>query len=117
MDTAQDHGAAANGCPLRLDLTSPLPCIGSSRQRITASSFMLNRHFPLLDLSQLSDDEIAGEPILRNTLRLLKYSRSKHLASKLGEFLQLIAQSLPEGRLPQWIRGHRSLCHVGQQGY
>jgi hypothetical protein len=44
MDTAQDHGAAANGCPLRLDLTSPLPCIGSSRRRNTASPFMPHRH-------------------------------------------------------------------------
>ena len=59
---------------------------------------------PLLDLSQLADEEIAGAPVLRNTLRLLKYSRSKHLAEKLSEILQLMAQSLPAGRLPDWIQ-------------
>jgi len=37
-------------------------------------------------------------------LQLLKYSRSKHLVTKLGEILQLIALSLPEGRLHQWIQ-------------
>jgi len=31
---------------------------------------------PLLDLSLLADEDITGEPILRNTLRLLKYSPS-----------------------------------------
>jgi predicted transposase/invertase (TIGR01784 family) len=66
--------------------------------------YQVDFRFPLLDLSQLSDDEIAGEPILRSTLRLLKYSRSDQLARELAEILQLIAQSLPEGRLPQWIQ-------------
>ncbi len=32
-------------------------------------------------------DQIAGETLLRNTLRLLKYSRSKQLVDKLGEKL------------------------------
>ena len=59
---------------------------------------------PLLDLSQLSDEEIAGEPVLRNTLRLLKYSRSKQLVGKLGDILALIAQSLPENTLSVWIK-------------
>ncbi len=63
-----------------------------------------HNNFPLLDLSQLSDDEIAGEPLLRSTLRLLKYSRSSQLVSKLGEILKFVAQSLPAGRLPQWIQ-------------
>ncbi len=62
---------------------------------------------PLLDLSQLSDEEIAGEPVLRSTLGLLKYSRSKQLAEKLGELLRLIAQSLPQDRLPEWIQAIR----------
>ncbi len=59
---------------------------------------------PLLDLSQLSDEEIAGEPVLRNTLRLLKYSRSKQLVGKLRDILELIAQSLPENSLSEWIK-------------
>ena len=63
-------------------------------------------HFrpPLLDLSQLADEEILGDPVLRNTLRLLKYSRSKHLVSKLSEILQLISRSLPHGILDSWIQ-------------
>lgn len=63
-------------------------------------------HFcpPLLDLSQLADEEIQGEPVLRNTLRLLKYSRSKQLVSKLSEILQLISLSLPHGILESWIQ-------------
>ena len=63
-------------------------------------------HFrpPLLDLSQLADEEIQGEPVLRNTLRLLKYSRSKQLVDKLSEILQLISGSLPQGSLEDWIQ-------------
>ena len=59
---------------------------------------------PLLDLSELDDDQIQGEPVLRNTLRLLKYSRSKQLVDKLGEILRLIGNSLPEGHLEDWIQ-------------
>ena len=46
-------------------------------------------HFqpPLLDLSRLDDAEIKGESVLRNTLRLLKYSRSRHLVEILREIL------------------------------
>ena len=57
-----------------------------------------------LDLSQLADEDIAGAPVLRNTLRLLKYSRSKHLVEKLGDILHLIAKSLPAGILPDWVQ-------------
>jgi predicted transposase/invertase (TIGR01784 family) len=66
--------------------------------------YQVGFRFPLLDLSQLTDEEIAGEPLLRSTLRLLKYSRSDRLPRMLGEILQLIAQSLPESRLPQWLQ-------------
>jgi hypothetical protein len=58
----------------------------------------------LLDLSHLDDGQIQGEPLLRSTLRLLKYSRGKQLADKLGEILWLIATSLPEGLLGHWIQ-------------
>lgn len=58
----------------------------------------------LLDLSRLDDDQIAGEPLLRNTLRLLKYSRSKQLVDKLGEIIRLIGHSLPEGLFEDWIQ-------------
>ncbi|MEZ6133939.1 MAG: Rpn family recombination-promoting nuclease/putative transposase [Pirellulaceae bacterium] len=68
------------------------------------AEYQIDFRLPLLDLSQLSDEEISGEPILRSTLRLLKYSRSKQLVGKLTEILQLIAQSLPQGSLPQWIQ-------------
>lgn len=58
----------------------------------------------LLDLSRLDDDQIAGEPLLRNTLRLLKYSRSKQLVDKLGEIIRLIGHALPEGLFEDWIQ-------------
>ena len=64
----------------------------------------INFEFLLLDLSQLSDEEISGGPVLRSTLRQLKYSRSMYLASKLGEILELLASSLPAGRLTGWIQ-------------
>ncbi len=57
----------------------------------------------LLDLSQLDDEQVEGDPVLRSTLRLLKYSRSKHLVTKLGEILHLMASALPTTVLPQWI--------------
>jgi predicted transposase/invertase (TIGR01784 family) len=68
------------------------------------AEYQIDFRLPLLDLSQLSDEEISGEPILRSTLQLQKYSRSKQLVEKLGEILQFIAQSLPQGSLPQWIQ-------------
>ncbi len=68
------------------------------------ADYQINFEFLLLDLSQLSDEEISGGPVLRSTLRLLKYSRSVYLASKLGEILELLASSLPAGRLSGWIQ-------------
>ncbi len=57
----------------------------------------------LLDLSQLDDEQVEGDPVLRGTLRLLKYSRSKHLVTKLGEILHLMASALPTTVVPQRI--------------
>lgn len=68
------------------------------------SSYQIQFEPPLLDLSCLDDCEIEGEPILRNTLRLLKYSRSKQLLEKLGEIVRLISSALPERRLEEWIQ-------------
>ncbi|MFO0978058.1 MAG: Rpn family recombination-promoting nuclease/putative transposase [Planctomycetaceae bacterium] len=59
---------------------------------------------PLLDLSRLDDEEIQGESVLRNTLRLLKYSRSRQLVEKLREILELIARALPAARFEEWIK-------------
>jgi predicted transposase/invertase (TIGR01784 family) len=66
--------------------------------------YQVDFRFSLLDLSQLTDEEIADEPILLSTLLLLKYSRSDRLPRMLGEILQLLAQSLPESRLLQWLQ-------------
>jgi hypothetical protein len=66
--------------------------------------YQVDFRFALLDLSQLTDEEIADEPILLGTLLLLKYSRSDRLPRMLGEILQLLAQSLPESRLLQWLQ-------------
>lgn len=67
------------------------------------TDYQVNFQFPLMDLSQLSDEDISGGPILQSTLRLLKYSRSRFLVGKLGDILELIARSLPAGRLSDWI--------------
>ncbi|MCA9157354.1 MAG: Rpn family recombination-promoting nuclease/putative transposase [Planctomycetales bacterium] len=67
------------------------------------TDYQVNFQFPRMDLSQLSDEDISGGPILQSTLRLLKYSRSKFLVGKLGDILELIARSLPAGRLSDWI--------------
>jgi predicted transposase YdaD len=54
---------------------------------------------PLLDLSQLNDDQIEGTPVLQSILRLLKYGRSESLRDKLEGILRQIAvSSLPGGR-------------------
>ncbi len=68
------------------------------------ADYQVDFRVPLMDLSQLSDDEITGEPVLQSTLRLLKYSRSQHLVNKLGDLLRLLVQSLPERNLHQWIQ-------------
>ncbi|MFO0977706.1 MAG: Rpn family recombination-promoting nuclease/putative transposase [Planctomycetaceae bacterium] len=59
---------------------------------------------PLLDLSRLDDAEIRGESVLRNTLRLLKYSRSRHLVEILREILDLIGRALPASKFAEWIQ-------------
>jgi predicted transposase YdaD len=64
--------------------------------------YQVDFHFHLLDLSQLKDHEISGYPILQNTLRLLKYSRSRYLVGMLGEIMRLIARSLPENQWQEW---------------
>ncbi|MCA9158241.1 MAG: hypothetical protein KDA72_07940 [Planctomycetales bacterium] len=66
--------------------------------------YQVDFRFPLLDLNQLADEEITGEPILQSTLRLLKYSRSQQLVGMLGGLLRLLARSLPESHLPEWIQ-------------
>ncbi len=57
----------------------------------------------LLDLHELPDDKIEGEPVLRCTLELLKYSRSKQLVDKLKGILQSLVEYLPKELLPDWI--------------
>lgn len=57
----------------------------------------------LLDLHELTDDQLPGEPVLRCTLELLKYSRSKQLADRLGEILRTFAEYLPDQLMPDWF--------------
>ncbi len=57
----------------------------------------------LLDLHQLPDENIPGEPVLRSTLELLKYSRSRLLANRLTDILRRIVQGLPESLWVDWI--------------
>ncbi len=57
----------------------------------------------LLDLHQVPDADIPGEPVLRSTLELLKYSRSRQLVDRLRDILLRIVQSLPDHLWPDWI--------------
>jgi len=73
------------------------------------AAYQVNFRFPLLDLSQVADDEIDGEPILRSTLGLLKYSRSVQLSEKLqtileGFSLALLRQQIGQEQLEQWLK-------------
>jgi predicted transposase YdaD len=68
------------------------------------AEYQVDFRFPLLDLGELDDSEITGEPILQSTLRLLKYSRSQQLVGMLGELLLRIAQAIPDSQLPEWIK-------------
>ncbi len=56
-----------------------------------------------MDLYQLTDEDIPGEPVLRSTLELLKYSRSRQLPDRLRDILLRILQFLPESLWPDWI--------------
>ena len=58
----------------------------------------------LLDLSRVADAEIQGESVLGNTLRLSKYSRSRHLLGILREILELISQALPAASFADWVQ-------------
>ncbi len=55
--------------------------------------FQVRFGFPLLDLSQLSDEQLPGHKLLQSTLGLLKYSRSTGLSSKLRRILELLADA------------------------
>ena len=68
------------------------------------SRYQVQFGFPLLDLSEMSDEEIEGEPILQSTLRLLKYGRSRELPSKLRQILELVANSASVGGIAGWIQ-------------
>jgi len=54
--------------------------------------FSVQFGFPLLDLSQTSDDELVGEPFLQSVLRLLKYGRSSKLKMELEAIFQFVKQ-------------------------
>lgn len=41
---------------------------------------------------------------MRNTLLLLKYSRSRHLVEKLGEILDFICRSVPAASFVEWVQ-------------
>ncbi|MBB3207325.1 putative transposase/invertase (TIGR01784 family) [Rhodopirellula rubra] len=59
--------------------------------------------FSLLDLNRVPDDEIDGDPILRSSLRLLKYSRSNDLILHLHEILEVFGRFAASGQLQDWI--------------
>ena len=68
------------------------------------AEYQVDFRFQLMDLNALKDHEIGGNPILKSTLRLLKYSRSRHLIEILGEILRLIVQLLPGHQGEEWVK-------------
>ena len=68
------------------------------------AEYQVDFRFPLLDLGQLLDAEIPGKSILRSTLQLLKYSRSRDLAVKLQEILRRIILAIPNSQIADWVK-------------
>ena len=97
-----DH--SAGGLSWRASLVSCQELAGFIGIPQRAGRYQVDFRFSVLDLSQLPDDQIEGVPILQSTLRLLKYSRSQQLVGMLGDLLLLVARSLPEKQLPDWIK-------------
>jgi predicted transposase/invertase (TIGR01784 family) len=52
----------------------------------------------ILDVGRLDDDKMAGEPILRVALSLLKYGRSSNLESVLRHLFEFLARVIPPQR-------------------
>ncbi|MFO0974982.1 MAG: Rpn family recombination-promoting nuclease/putative transposase [Planctomycetaceae bacterium] len=71
---------------------------------VALAEYQIHFQPPLLDLSRLDDGEIRGESVLRNTLRLLKYSRSRQLVEKLRDILESICRALPSAWFEEWIK-------------
>ena len=71
---------------------------------LALAEFQVQFGFPLLDLSQLSDEQIPGDQLLQSALGLLKYSRSSQLPDKLRSILQLLSSSLGDQPVEVWIR-------------
>lgn len=90
------HGEAAWSASRTLAELIPAPT--------TLAEYQIHFQPPLLDLSRLDDGEIQGESVLRTTLLLLKYSRSRQLVEKLREILELICRALPAARFEEWIK-------------
>ncbi len=89
----EDHLAANSNAKLR-----GLVALNKCNRLTGFSSIATRRSFGVGQVGRSS------WPGLRSTLRLQKYSRSMLLAGKLGEILELLASSLPAGRLTGWIQ-------------
>ncbi|MEM9825276.1 MAG: Rpn family recombination-promoting nuclease/putative transposase [Planctomycetota bacterium] len=68
------------------------------------AEYQVECRFKLLDLSVVDDAEISGDPILRTTLQLLKYTRSVDLGQRLRDILCLIVAALDVDALLEWIQ-------------
>lgn len=70
---------------------------------VEMAEFQAGLGFKLLDLSQLADSGIDGEPLLQSTLQLLKYSRSQQLLERLVDILAVVVREMPERELANWV--------------
>ncbi len=66
--------------------------------------YLVQFGFRLVDLCELSDEEVSGEPFLQATLRLLKYSRSQELPKRLRPILELLVSVPQFSSIEVWIQ-------------
>ncbi|MEM9826186.1 MAG: Rpn family recombination-promoting nuclease/putative transposase [Planctomycetota bacterium] len=67
------------------------------------SKYQVGLEYLLLDLHGLSDEEIRGDPVLRGSLRLLKYSRGRELINFLSSILvEITSEATPE-QIGEWL--------------
>ncbi len=67
------------------------------------ASFQVKYEIPIIDLSQMSDSEIEGNPVLQAAFMMLKYCRSKLLVEKLPQILESVAISKNQIDVDEWV--------------
>lgn len=90
------HGEVAWTSITRFEQLVPFP--------VEFSEIQVRFGFSVLDLSQVSIEEIASNPLLQVTWSLLKYGRSPDLIAYLRSILQLLANAIDGPLVGQWLQ-------------